>query len=919
MTNSLSKLLYNTEFLQPAGVHSPLADYTVFASVVLCIFLSIVVFFLVKVFPKKKLLHNFFITSLLFAVAQVLYYIEFRYQIPSLNLMFTSTFLVSMFFVSRMIKKTVLKGNAIYFVYIAALLSAITSAIFQIRILYFIYVIFIAVIFAGTLVSLFSYMKYRLKITRIAYIIIFCLLFSAIFYTYYLTLVEKSDFHFFLFNLHLGMFYSSFILFFINDKDIFERRQIILINLGILCLVGSFVLGWLFFNTQNQYITTLFDASLTASQLSKLYLHNLSASVIATSAFSLVILFALIYLFFQTQKNRQLNSLNSYNRKIFDAVGVPLVVFSGDRLIHYNHETLIEFGYTSEELNAITPKTLFAEHEVLDAELSAVSAEISHGFNSDCRRKDSSLFPANISISLHIQDDKPLYIMVIKNIMGILQGIHSTEFLNSIFKLLIREDFRQNSIDLIGRLIERYFSAVWLYVYLRGFEGYYKYGRLPSGQGDVSKKFYFDSNEAIDRNCDKDQCNLFFRITTSKQNYGFIGIGIPLAMNTALTEFTLNNIASALAQFIETEMLFRQLQNSETTYRAVIEHALTGIYLMQENRIVYANRKFMDITGYTQEDIDNGLDPAVLAAEDSTIKVHPDPNTARRIDENTGIQYSYKGVRKDRKPCWFSVYESIVEYNQKPAVLSHIMDINAQIEMEQQKDKMTALLIQQQKMDTMRNLVAGISHEYNNIFAIIKGYYELILYSMDDTENMRAKNDLENIAQAVDRGIKITNRMHIFARHEKITKKPIDLRDFFKTLDPVFGSMTRKKSPSISLKIDVDPLAGILVTDEVTIEEIIYNLIKNSVDAVDEKGAIQIKVFRPDSGHVRIDISDDGCGIPDENKPRIFDPFFTTKDPQQATGLGLYIVYQLVKMLEASIEIDSRIGRGTTVKILFNL
>ncbi|NPV01192.1 MAG: hypothetical protein HPY53_07400 [Brevinematales bacterium] len=247
------------------------------------------------------------------------------------------------------------------------------------------------------------------------------------------------------------------------------------------------------------------------------------------------------------------------------------------------------------------------------------------------------------------------------------------------------------------------------------------------------------------------------------------------------------------------------------------------------------------------------------------------------------------------------------------------MDITAQIEMEEQKEKMTALMIQQQKMETLKNLVGGISHEYNNIFAIIKGYAELLLYSVTSPDVRNVEEDLSNITRAVERGIKITNRMHVFARHEQITKRPLDIQDFFHSLDPVFQNMVRKKSSTISLKLSTENGKIHLHTDEVGLEEILYNLLRNSIDAVLENGEIAIKAYRPDPGRIRIDIRDNGCGISPEDLPKIFDPFFTTKDPQHATGLGLYIVFELAKALDAEIGIDSTPDAGTTVSLVFNI
>lgn len=109
-------------------------------------------------------------------------------------------------------------------------------------------------------------------------------------------------------------------------------------------------------------------------------------------------------------------------------------------------------------------------------------------------------------------------------------------------------------------------------------------------------------------------------------------------------------------------------------------------------------------------------------------------------------------------------------------------------------------------------------------------------------------------------------------------------------------------------------LFPLIVGDNVRIQQVIMNLLTNSIQSITENGEIIIKTTA-NPKHVEISISDNGCGIPEEKLDKIFDPFFTTKERSNGTGLGLSICYGIIKRHNGSIEVKSEVNHGTTFKI----
>ena len=235
-----------------------------------------------------------------------------------------------------------------------------------------------------------------------------------------------------------------------------------------------------------------------------------------------------------------------------------------------------------------------------------------------------------------------------------------------------------------------------------------------------------------------------------------------------------------------------------------------------------------------------------------------------------------------------------------------------------------AQLVQAQKMESVGRLAGGVAHDYNNALSVIIGFTELTIDGVDPAGPLRA--NLEEVLAAATHAKDITRQLLAFARKQTIAPKVLDLNDnvegMLKMLRHLIGEdIDLAWLPATNLwPVKMDPSQ---------IDQILANLCVNARDAIGGVGKITIGtdtvVFDTDycsdhvsfvpGGFVRLAVSDNGCGIDKEILNKIFEPFFTTKDVDKGTGLGLAMVYGIVKQNNGFINVYSEPGKGTTIKI----
>jgi len=244
-------------------------------------------------------------------------------------------------------------------------------------------------------------------------------------------------------------------------------------------------------------------------------------------------------------------------------------------------------------------------------------------------------------------------------------------------------------------------------------------------------------------------------------------------------------------------------------------------------------------------------------------------------------------------------------------------DITEHLELSQQ-------LQQAQKMEAVGTIAGGIAHDFNNLLQVVLGYTELVLNNEDLPQHF--KNDLERILTAGKNGADLVHRLLTFSRKTERRPLYLDLNQRVRQT----RDLLRRTIPKM---IDIDLVLGEdlwgIHADPTQIDQVIMNLAVNARDAMPEGGKLVIQTtnvvvdddcvrahLEAKTGrHVLLRISDTGSGMDKETLEHAFEPFYTTKAPGEGTGLGLAMVYGIVKQNDGFIKCDSEVGHGTTFKI----
>jgi len=252
---------------------------------------------------------------------------------------------------------------------------------------------------------------------------------------------------------------------------------------------------------------------------------------------------------------------------------------------------------------------------------------------------------------------------------------------------------------------------------------------------------------------------------------------------------------------------------------------------------------------------------------------------------------------------------------EQPLILLAIADITERKRAEEE-------LRQVQKLESLGRLSGGIAHDFNNLLNIVSAYSALLAR---DEEDSRKKDHLAAINKAVDRGAALVGQLLTFARRSESRLEALDVNavveDELKLLSETF-------SKKFEIKFELDQNLPPIAADSNQIHQALLNLCVNARDAMPDGGRIVIRTSVvpgrnirqkfPDARnkrYVMLAVTDNGPGMNAETRSRIFEPFFTTKEKGRGVGLGLALVYGIVKGHAGFIDVDTKFGKGTEFRI----
>lgn len=377
----------------------------------------------------------------------------------------------------------------------------------------------------------------------------------------------------------------------------------------------------------------------------------------------------------------------------------------------------------------------------------------------------------------------------------------------------------------------------------------------------------------------------------------------------------------------------KQKLESETKYRMLAENAADVIWTfsLESMRYPYVSPSVLQLLGYTPHEameltIEQTLSPE---STEQTMKILQE-ELARETEEGIDLKRSrtleMQVLKKDGTSLWTEMTLSFIRNAEgKPVgILGVTRDIAERKRAEEEKTKMQGYLLQSQKMEAVGKLAGGVAHDFNNMLGVILGHAEIAIAQTDPAKPLHAA--LQEIRKAAERSSDLTRQLLGFARQQTITPKVLNMNE---TVANMLKMLQRLIGEDIDLKWQSKANLWSIRADPSQIDQILANLCVNARDAIMRVGKVTIETVNTNldeaycadheglvpGDYVLLTVSDDGCGMDKETMDKIFEPFFTTKGVGKGTGLGLAMVYGIVKQNNGFIQVYSEPGQGTTFKI----
>ncbi|MBW1962687.1 MAG: PAS domain-containing protein [Deltaproteobacteria bacterium] len=380
------------------------------------------------------------------------------------------------------------------------------------------------------------------------------------------------------------------------------------------------------------------------------------------------------------------------------------------------------------------------------------------------------------------------------------------------------------------------------------------------------------------------------------------------------------------AKAVKTECL-----HAASRLKAVLEAVEEIIFFKdRQGRYTLINGRFLkafgkseeEIIGKKDEDIFSKKEAAMLCTEDREIF-----ETGKKLQREHRLKVQGKErIFRTTKVPLRDPEGNITE------LCGFAQDITEQKRTEAEYKQMDTQMHQARKMESIGRLASGIAHGFNNLLTTILGNARLALADLD--RQSPVYEYIEEIIHAGERAAELVREILAFSRKEETHPQLLDLNEEIRALSEWLRNMLKE---DIQLQVCLEARSPQVYLDPLQLKQVLLNLAVNASDAMPQGGLLTIKTgdVRPDEkffrdhgitrmqmkpgAYVMLRVSDTGCGMDEDIRARMFDPFFTTKQVGAGTGLGLAVVYGIVKQNNGFIFSSSKVGRGTTISIYFPL
>ncbi|QEM70193.1 response regulator [Geobacter sp. FeAm09] len=383
-----------------------------------------------------------------------------------------------------------------------------------------------------------------------------------------------------------------------------------------------------------------------------------------------------------------------------------------------------------------------------------------------------------------------------------------------------------------------------------------------------------------------------------------------------MAQETLQEQAMVLEEEIaERRQIEEAVRLSEEKFAKSFDNApiIMTISTVEDGRFLDVNKKFVEISGFSRQEAvgSTSLELGWITPEQRQMLL----TELRDKGRTSGVELHLRSKGEKYLTCIY--YGELITVDGRHCLLSLAHDMTEQRTMEEQ-------LRQAQKMEAIGQLAGGVAHDFNNVLTVIMGYCNLL--QMDPKLDERQRDEVEQIVASSEKAAQLTRGLLTFGRKEVMDFRPANLNDI---VQHVQKFLVRVIGEDIQLRTLCDGPAITVCVDSAQIEQVLINLATNARDAMQKGGLLSIETGIRDVGdaflhahgygepgrYACIAVSDSGCGMDEPTRKRIFEPFFTTKEEGRGTGLGMAIVYGIVKQHNGFINVYSEPGQGTTFRI----